>query len=498
MAPPLHAPRWCPPCWVGAPGFPLPPWGSRHPASARKPGTQGGPRKDRERGTAHHSFGRRPRSCTNWGLSFAPLKGTGVGLRDMPPPSPICEEGAGMGCHGRRGTPLLARPPRLPLVRAHPPSHATRHVNGGVQRGRGHANCLCMPPPPLAAWPIPVRTPVGAPPLCATCAGWGRPVSSPFHARGSRHPASPLAPAQPNRTARAQDPPAPLPLYPAPFGPQQGTETRARGTTPAPLHPAHARTHARERGPRTGRWGWPLPHSRVFAKRARGWTATWDMAPSPLLSPPCPVNGVRRRCRPHFHPLPCPVRAKQGAPRMRGTRARPPRFGGWDQEEGAHTGMDRERHGIGVCDRRGCEDGSRHASGTAAPPSVCVWGFPSPFHLAPMHVQRGRANGGCAEPEDESQTGEGGSAPPPFRAMHHAGAGLNPAGGALPPALQAGYAHTGGTCEHDPARCGVHDPLHTPPFRMPRARRPACGTACTGVARGVVLTPLSQVCSGST
>jgi hypothetical protein len=110
-----------------------------------------------------------------------------------------------------------------------------------------------------------------------------------------------------------------------------------------------------------------------------------------------------------------------------------------------------------------------------------------------MHVQRGRTNGGCAEPEDESQTGEGGSAPPPFRAMHHAGAGLNPAGGALPPALQAGYAHTGGTCEHDPARCGVHDPLHTPPFRMPRARHPACGTACTGVARGVVLTPLSQV-----
>ncbi|KAN0139147.1 hypothetical protein V8E53_003036 [Lactarius tabidus] len=38
---------------------------------------------------------------------------------------------------------------------------------------------------------------------------------------------------------------------------------------------------------------------------------------------------------------------------------------------------------------------------------------------------------------------KGSRASPPFRAMHHAGVHLNPAGGALPPALQAGV-HRGG------------------------------------------------------
>jgi hypothetical protein len=55
---------------------------------------------------------------------------------------------------GRRGTPFLAPP-------TSPPLHATRW--GRYRGGRGMQKAVCMPPPPLAAWPLPVCPPLAPP-----------------------------------------------------------------------------------------------------------------------------------------------------------------------------------------------------------------------------------------------------------------------------------------------------------------------------------------------
>ena len=52
---------------------------------------------------------------------------------------------------GKEGQPSSHPPPLLPVVSALPPLRARLHAKGGIQRGRGCANCVCIPPPPLTS-----------------------------------------------------------------------------------------------------------------------------------------------------------------------------------------------------------------------------------------------------------------------------------------------------------------------------------------------------------
>jgi hypothetical protein len=182
---------------------------------------------------------------------------------------------------------------------------------------------MCLhAPSPLAAWPHQCA------PRCPPCAPrvlGGGALFPPPSACGVR-PAPPLCangecraarkryappPSAPRPRSVEQDnasagPPRAAPLIPPPFTHERGhrlrhhshhgAQKRGRGAPPpALLRPAHARTHARERSTRTREGGAypfpPLPHSRVCAKRARGWTASWETAPLPRCSLPARQTG---------------------------------------------------------------------------------------------------------------------------------------------------------------------------------------------------------------
>ena len=113
--------------------------------------------------------------------------------------------------------------------------------------------------------------------------------------KGTYTTLSPISPAQSNRIANA-GPSAtsrscwsrPCSCTTASSAPQWGTETQAHGTTLHPLH--HVHTHERRM-----RMGWRAPTA-VCAKRARGWTATWETTPCfPFCPLPARANGMQRR-----------------------------------------------------------------------------------------------------------------------------------------------------------------------------------------------------------
>jgi hypothetical protein len=176
----------------------------------------------------------------------------------MPPPPPFAKRAQGWAATWETWCPLPSAPHLSPLCLPSPLCVQCGMRTGEYRGGGGHAKEDCMHPPPLAAWPPPVRTPIGAPSppsahrVCATpalctngecraaCKGMSH---SPFRP-------SPFAPAQSNRTGRVQDP---------------RTQTGHRNASvlhhPRFLRPMHA-SGAHE-------WGWlPLshPHPHVHAE----------------------------------------------------------------------------------------------------------------------------------------------------------------------------------------------------------------------------------------
>jgi hypothetical protein len=283
-------------------------------------------------------------------------------------------------------------------------------------------------PSPSCRVAPPVRTAVGAPPLRHMC--WvGALCVPPFLPRAGFAPPRLCAQRECRAVCKKVRPTASCPhsveqssmsaglpraappLILPPFTHERGPRLRSNGHGNAgarhrPPLSCVPLTHARTRTGHTNEGGWSLSRpslTAAFALRGRGG------------GPP----------RGRWHRPCCPLPARQtgcgesaGAPRMRGNHTRPccratpspvcicAIRGGCDQEEGAHTGANRERRASGgrrvpphfcspICaqpgvrDRRGREDGGGHASGAVGPPfSVCVWGCRAngdPAGMGPPH-----------------------------------------------------------------------------------------------------------------
>ena len=188
----------------------------------------------------------------------------------------------------------------------------------------------------------------------------------PFRARGSRHPSS-------VRECRAARKGASLPLSRLALRPRLVEQNRASAGPPRPNRapkreraapPPPFAPRARERSTRTGWHPLSRPHSRVRAERAWGWTSTWETAPPSPAVPSLPDERGAEKAPPPFPPPSRLVRAKQGAPRMRGT-ARALCRAGPSPVCPAQSGMS----GVGVMgggraqgmDRRGARAGATHA-----------------------------------------------------------------------------------------------------------------------------------------
>jgi hypothetical protein len=148
---------------------------------------------------------------------------------------------------------------------------------------RGAKHTLFLPPPPLAALPLPMHTHIG----------------------------TPLAPTQ-STGEQAQDPlPAATPLlvlplfvheWGSPLGPKrvQKPWCMAQPLCTLVSAPAHERSTQMEEGRGGG-----------------GYCHVGDGA-APLLPPPCPADGLQRQHHPHFHPIPT-LCARDRVPRGGGT-----------------------------------------------------------------------------------------------------------------------------------------------------------------------------------